>query len=67
MAFKPEQLKTISEFLNMIAAAWFTAGIITPIFTSNIDIRPLLFISFMGTLLFLSGSVYLIKDYESKR
>lgn len=29
----PTQLKSLSEFANTIAAAWFTAGVISPFFT----------------------------------
>lgn len=66
MVFKPEQLKTISEFLNMIAAAWFTGGIITPFFINSLRINTAIFISIFETLLFLILSVYLIKDYDRR-
>ena len=29
---KPAQLKALSDFANTVAAAWFTAGIISPFF-----------------------------------
>jgi len=29
---KPSQLKALSDFLNTIAAAWFSAGVISPLF-----------------------------------
>jgi len=31
--FNSAQLKALSEFANTIAAAWFTAGVISPFFT----------------------------------
>jgi len=38
------QLRLICDFLNMTAAAWFSAGIITPFFTSKNNIEKLIFI-----------------------
>ncbi|EKE06435.1 MAG: hypothetical protein ACD_19C00014G0049 [uncultured bacterium] len=35
MNLKSEQLKTLSEFLNMISVAWFSGGIITPLFIDS--------------------------------
>lgn len=29
---KPAQLKALSDFANTVAAAWFTAGVISPFF-----------------------------------
>ncbi len=32
------QLKSLSEFLNTLAATWFSAGIISPFFIKNEDL-----------------------------
>ena len=33
--FSPIQRKALSDFANTIAAAWFTAGVISPFFTNS--------------------------------
>ena len=33
----PSQLKTLSEFLNTLAATWFSAGVISPFFIRTED------------------------------
>lgn len=33
----PSQLKSLSEFLNTLAAAWFSAGVISPFFIKSED------------------------------
>lgn len=48
--FTWDQRKSLSEFANMVAAAWFTAGVITPFFTKPKTTIELLF-------LFVSGIV----------
>lgn len=34
----PNQLKSLSEFLNTLAATWFSAGVISPFFIKSEDI-----------------------------
>ena len=65
MNFKLEQLKTISEFSNMVAVAWFTGGIVSPIFADPSQVKSFVVLAMFETLLFLSGSVYLVKDYNN--
>jgi len=66
MEFRAEQLKTVSEFLNMIAVAWFTGGIITPLFVDSFRLNAMIFVSVFETLLFLILSLYLIRDYDRR-
>ena len=65
MNFKLEQLKTISEFSNMVAVAWFTGGIVSPIFADPSQVKSFVVLAMFETLLFLSGSVYLVKEYNN--
>lgn len=58
------QFKSLSEFFNKIAAAWFTAGIISPFFIkpSNITEFSLFAVIALGMSIFsLSLSIYLVK------
>lgn len=62
--FTPSQLKTLSEFMNTIAAAWFTAGVIAPLFIkpeSIIKIIPLVGIAVLMTASFLGWSLFLVR------
>lgn len=62
---KREQLKTLSEFLNMVAVAWFTGGIVSPIFADPSQVKSFVVLAMFETLLFLIGSVYLVKGYNN--
>lgn len=42
------QRKSLSEFFNTIAAAWFTAGIISPFFTKPKTLPELLLFVILG-------------------
>ncbi|MEK7100324.1 MAG: hypothetical protein AAB872_00770 [Patescibacteria group bacterium] len=65
MNLKTQQLKTLSEFSNMVAVAWFTGGIVSPIFAEPSQVKSFVILAMFETLLFLSGSVYLVKDYNN--
>ena len=45
------QLKSLSEFANTIAAAWFTAGIISPFFTRPKTLLEVLTFVVVGLLM----------------
>jgi hypothetical protein len=61
------QHKGLSEFLNTVAAAWFSAGAISPLFINSEDISKIIFLSgieiFMA-LLFLIVSLLLLRKVE---
>lgn len=60
----PTQLKVISEFLNYIAVAWFTGGVVTPILTKSDSLLQHVNIpigSTIMTLIFLYFSLAIIK------
>jgi hypothetical protein len=42
---KEGQLKGLSDFLNMVAAAWFSAGVVSPLFANTESIIKTLFLS----------------------
>lgn len=48
---RQSQLKGLSEFLNTIAAAWFTAGVIGPLFVRNDDFGKTLLLAVISLLL----------------
>lgn len=61
---KPGQLKALSEFLNTVAAAWFTAGIIAPIFIELKDISKTIvlgLVAFVTSMGFLASSLQLVR------
>ncbi|HCM37485.1 TPA: hypothetical protein DIS61_02455 [Patescibacteria group bacterium] len=62
------QRKSLADFFNMIAVAWFTAGIISPFFIISKTIIELLLYPIAGiilTWLSLLISLYLLKDIKS--
>ena len=64
----PRQLKALSEFFNTIAAAWFSAGVISPIFSGIENLTRtviLLFISALVTLSSLYMSLYLLREAKT--
>jgi hypothetical protein len=61
---KPSQLKGLSEFLNTIAAAWFSAGVISPLFIKPESLSKTLFlagIAVIMSLFFLIWSLSLLR------
>lgn len=61
------QLKTLSEFASTVAAAWFTAGIISPFFIkpqSLFEIITYPVIGLLMTWVTLSWSLMLVKDIK---
>lgn len=50
----PSQLKSLSEFFNTIAAAWFSAGIISPLFIKPESIVRALLLGAISVILSLS-------------
>jgi len=64
---KPAQLKALSDFANTVAAAWFTAGIISPFFskpTSGVETLKFLLTGLLMTWVTLSWSLSLIKEVK---
>jgi hypothetical protein len=64
---KPAQLKGLSEFLNTIAATWFSAGVISPLFIKpeNLFKTVLLAgIAIIMSLFFLIWSLALLKKVK---
>lgn len=64
---KDSQIKGLSEFLNTVAAAWFSAGAIYPLFASTEN--PQIFILYSGieiimAVFFLSVSLLLLKEVK---
>lgn len=65
---KPIQLKGLSEFANKIAAAWFTAGIISPFFIRPESFFEVLRFILVGLLMAgatLGWSLSLLKGVKS--
>lgn len=63
----PSQLKTLSEFLNTVAAAWFTAGVISPIFVKPEDLSTTINLAFTSLVLtssFLGLSLLLVRKLK---
>lgn len=63
---KPIQIRGLSEFLNTVAAAWFSAGAISPLFISE-KFERVIFLSFLEIFmlfLFLGVSLYLLKKLK---
>mgnify|MGYP001612806397 CR=1 FL=1 len=61
----PAQRKALSDFADMIAAAWFTAGIISPFFTkpkSAGEIIIFLLTGLLMTWVSLRWSLSLLED-----
>ena len=62
------QKRIISEMLSNIAVAWFVAGAITPIFSSNLVVIGFvtnLVISLTMTLIFSLGALEMSKGIKS--
>lgn len=60
----PGQLRALSDFFNTIAAAWFTGGVITPLFAKVSQIeRFVLFVLGLGlSYIFLHLSLSTAKE-----
>jgi len=62
------QRKALSDFLNTVAAAWLTAGIIAPIFAPNYPLFEFLFSiasGAAGSLALLTLSLILVREINS--
>jgi len=61
------QIKGLSEFLNTVAAAWFSAGVISPFFVST-ENQPLVVLiagaQITLSLFFLSVSLSLLRNVK---
>lgn len=65
--FSSVQLKSMAEFANTVAAAWFTAGVISPAFArpkSVADFLIFLLISVFMTGLILRWSLYILEGVK---
>jgi len=66
-SLSPVQLKSIAEFADTVAAAWFTAGVISPIFTkpkSFLELLIFLAVSLLMTWATLRWSILLLEGVE---
>jgi hypothetical protein len=64
-SLKSSQLKALSEFLNTIAAAWFSAGVISPFFIKPESLLRAILLGFSAFVLALSllyWSIYVVKN-----
>ena len=67
MELSSVQLKSLSEFGNTVAAAWFTAGVISPIFTKPKSLPGLFAFLGLGLLMTwvtLYWSLHLLKGVK---
>ncbi|MDI6731553.1 MAG: hypothetical protein QME05_03090 [Candidatus Margulisbacteria bacterium] len=63
----PSQLKAFSEFMNMIAAAWFTSGVIAPLFAhpnSFIELLSYIVVGLLMTWATMFLSLSLVKEIQ---
>jgi len=61
---RPSQLKALSEFLNTVVAAWFSAGVISPLFIKPENLFKALVLAGIAismALFFLIWSLSLVK------
>jgi len=61
---RQSQLKALSEFLNTIAAAWFSAGVISPLFIKPENLIKALIlagIAILMTIFLLAWSLSLLR------
>lgn len=64
---KDGQIKGLSDFLNTVAAAWFSAGAISPLFIKTEVIGKTILISgieIVMALFFLSISLLLLREVK---
>lgn len=64
---KSGQLKALSEFLNTVAAAWFSVGVIAPLFTRPDDFSKILLPTSTAialTVIFLVLSLYSVRKVK---
>lgn len=64
---KESQIKGLSEFLNTVAAAWFSAGVVTPFFIGSGSRLIAIAVSIgeiIMSLFFLAGSLSLLRKVE---
>jgi len=67
MELSVEQIKRASEIFGNIAVAWFTAGVVSPIFLGVKSFLRLLLLSFSGIAIagfFALISLMLVKDIK---
>ena len=64
MRLKPAQRNKLSDFFNMVAAAWFSAGVISPVFIKPNNSNQAIVLGFLAigaTSWFLYWSVTLVR------
>lgn len=64
MKLKPSQRDKLSDLANMLAAAWFTAGVVSPLFLQITNIKKTVLmglVSILTTMLFTLWSLSLVK------
>lgn len=58
MKLSPPQYKSISEILGNIAVAWFTAGIVSPLFIDKNELNFLVLYLILGLSMFSLFSIF---------
>ncbi|OGD56259.1 hypothetical protein A3I57_00570 [Candidatus Beckwithbacteria bacterium RIFCSPLOWO2_02_FULL_47_23] len=67
MKLKSAQKSKLSDFANMLAVAWFTAGVISPLFLQITDVNKTVktgIASLTITLLFVYWSITLVRKVK---
>ncbi len=62
------QLRVLSHFLNTIAAAWFTGGIVSPFFIKPTFLIEKVILSSVGiffAFIFLSSALMIVREVET--
>lgn len=65
--FRPAQLKALSEFFNMLAVAWFTAGVIAPLYAKPVNLLNIIVSAIISIIIaggFLALSLYLVRKIK---
>lgn len=65
--FNSAQLKSLSDFANTVAAAWFTGGVISPFFSKPESLEKLFLFLLVGLLMTwatLRLSLFLVKGVK---
>jgi hypothetical protein len=67
MKLRPAQKNKLSEFFNTIAAAWFTIGVISPLFIQSGNINKTIIlggVSLLLTSIFVYWSLSLVEKIK---
>ena len=64
MKLRPAQRDKLSDFANMLAVAWFTAGVISPVFLQAYNLNKTIImavVSLVISAVFVSWSLRLVR------